>query len=289
MKSKILISLVLIAIALLVIAVTAISSRSNDPQPEDEQRELLPQTRTYENDIHGYSLSYPATLTDREYSPDNVVFGTIRGEAFDGVAEVRLVGTAGAPGSTFLEAVGAELIALCAADGPESSFSCTSVMSTEPFTTVAGAPGHVLYLRGELTHLGTQQVTEVRKGPYIVLPLTTSATHSAVLVVHPPLNLSADETDAEAIQAIAKSVVIENREAANDPVTSYLRDHISQLSPVKEQLGGTFYITRIEMKNGAGTVEYEDGHNAYTADFTYTLDENGAVTVTSFTVREQQE
>lgn len=70
-------------------------------------------------------------------------------------------------------------------------------------------------------------------------------------------------------------------------IEQYVTNTISSLSPIKEQLGGTFYVTKIEADGGSGVVEYEDGHNAYVADFTYEIEpEHGAITITSFTVRE---
>ncbi|MBP9855750.1 MAG: hypothetical protein KBC48_00370 [Candidatus Pacebacteria bacterium] len=68
-------------------------------------------------------------------------------------------------------------------------------------------------------------------------------------------------------------------------IESYVKNDISTLSPVKEQLGGTFYVTAIETNNGTGVVSYEDGHNAYTADFTYTIADDGKPTITNFTIR----
>jgi hypothetical protein len=68
-------------------------------------------------------------------------------------------------------------------------------------------------------------------------------------------------------------------------IEEYVRKNISTLSPEKEQVGGTFYVTNIEAAGGVGTVKYEDGHVAYVADFTYVTDQNGTVSVTSFTVR----
>lgn len=68
-------------------------------------------------------------------------------------------------------------------------------------------------------------------------------------------------------------------------VESYVKNSISTLSPVKEQLGGTFYVTKITTKDGKGVVEYEDGHNAYTASFTYSVGEEGKPLVTNFVVR----
>lgn len=69
-------------------------------------------------------------------------------------------------------------------------------------------------------------------------------------------------------------------------IETYVTRNISTVSPVKEQLGGTFYVTKIETREGKGVVEYEDGHNAYTADFTYTIEDTGKPSLTSFTVRE---
>jgi hypothetical protein len=69
-------------------------------------------------------------------------------------------------------------------------------------------------------------------------------------------------------------------------IETYVRQNISQLSPAPEELGGTFYVTKLSAQNGSGTVEYEDGHNAYTADFTYEVSAEGKPTVLSFIVRQ---
>lgn len=69
-------------------------------------------------------------------------------------------------------------------------------------------------------------------------------------------------------------------------INSFVRNSISFLSPVKESLGGTFYVTKIETSAGTGVVEYEDGHNAYTADFTYTVSQDGKPTIETFKVRQ---
>lgn len=70
---------------------------------------------------------------------------------------------------------------------------------------------------------------------------------------------------------------------AFDALEKYIKEHISELSPVKETLGGTFFVTRIRAYDNEGTVEYEDGHNAYTASFTYTI-EGDTVSVQNFSV-----
>lgn len=68
-------------------------------------------------------------------------------------------------------------------------------------------------------------------------------------------------------------------------IESYVTTNISLLSPIKEQLGGTFYVTDIEATNGSGTVAYEDGHNAYVADFTYEINEDRGIAIKSFETR----
>jgi hypothetical protein len=68
-------------------------------------------------------------------------------------------------------------------------------------------------------------------------------------------------------------------------IENYIATHIHDFSPVKEQLGGTFHVTKVTAHGGAGTVYYEDGHSAYVADFTYSVDDFGAVSIDSFKVR----
>lgn len=69
-------------------------------------------------------------------------------------------------------------------------------------------------------------------------------------------------------------------------VEQYLREHISELSPVEEVLGGTFFITRyVYTDNNIVTVHYEDGHNAYVASVTYTLG-NDKINVSKFSLLE---
>ena len=76
-------------------------------------------------------------------------------------------------------------------------------------------------------------------------------------------------------------------ETPKESIEEYVSKNISTLSTEPEQLGGTFYVTSIEAKDGSGVVSYEDGHNAYTADFTYSTNESGSFSVDSFVVRPQ--
>jgi len=58
-------------------------------------------------------------------------------------------------------------------------------------------------------------------------------------------------------------------------VTTYIKAKISELSPELPVLGGTFYVTDISFTGpSAGEVSYEDGHVAFVADFSYSIDES---------------
>lgn len=59
---------------------------------------------------------------------------------------------------------------------------------------------------------------------------------------------------------------------------SFLMENISIISPEKEVLGGTFYITNIEWLNfNEGIVDYEDGHIALKAAFGLTYSDETRV------------
>lgn len=76
-------------------------------------------------------------------------------------------------------------------------------------------------------------------------------------------------------------------------IESFVTQRISELSPEKEVLGGTFQVTDIRLTpregtsvaSGTGVVSYEDGHNAYTADFSYEADDFKGISITNFVIR----
>lgn len=104
----------------------------------------------------------------------------------------------------------------------------------------------------------------------------------AAVLIGAAVTLHSSKGDETAPAASEEPVTVESVQ----PVEDYVRANISTLSPEPEVLGGTFYVTDVEARGGAGTVSYEDGHNAFTADFTYSVDASGIVSVTSFTVRD---
>jgi len=161
--------------------------------------------KTYTNSVHAYELVYPAELDVKEYTDDIVTFGIVSEDSVEGYAEARIVTAQGEAGQTPEDAVADQLKNLCAADGPTASFSCTNTLSIEPFTTANAEQGYVLMLEGELTQLASSTSEIIPKGPYYVIPLASSATISKVLVIAPPLNMSAAESDANLIRTIAES------------------------------------------------------------------------------------
>ncbi len=83
----------------------------------------------------------------------------------------------------------------------------------------------------------------------------------------------------------AEDAPLESTSVRATNVEDYVKAHITELSPEKATMGGTFMVTNIEAHDGEGTVYYEDGHNAYVADFFYTMDEQKGITFTSFVIR----
>lgn len=162
----------------------------------------------YENAEQGYALAYPEGLDILEYTDDMASIGHLIEGSIASVADVRVQTIEGKEGESFTDAAVRELANLCAADGPDSSFSCTQVTRVSPFTSDAGASGYELYLKGELTDRASGSVTETEKGPYYAFVLATGATATKVLIVSAPLNLSGEEADAMTIRAIAQNVRI---------------------------------------------------------------------------------
>jgi len=161
----------------------------------------------YRNAVHDFSLSYPENLDILEYSPEMGSIGHLTEGGIDAVAEFRVVTIEGQPGETPGDAAARELMPLCAADGPDTTFSCTGVEEVDPFVSTPDVRGFEIYLTGDLTTISTGETTTVRKGPFFAFPLETSATATKVLIVHAPLNQSAEEADAETIRLIAETVV----------------------------------------------------------------------------------
>lgn len=71
-------------------------------------------------------------------------------------------------------------------------------------------------------------------------------------------------------------------------VEEYIKENISKISPTKGVLGGKFYITKVTFNGvGSGKVEYEDGHIALKADFSYIIDNTGSIIIKDFDIIEK--
>lgn len=85
----------------------------------------------------------------------------------------------------------------------------------------------------------------------------------------------------------AAAHALENSDRSVSP-SEYVKRNITGLSGeagIVASLGGTFQVTKIEAANGKGTVSYEDGHNAYSAEFAYAVDKKGLVSITAFSIK----
>lgn len=71
-------------------------------------------------------------------------------------------------------------------------------------------------------------------------------------------------------------------------VGDHIRNNISELSPKEEVLGGTFHVTSINFSGtSSAIVEYEDGHQAHTAQAEFNVTPEEEVTITSFELMEE--
>ena len=92
-------------------------------------------------------------------------------------------------------------------------------------------------------------------------------------------NQSKDYTDQEQLSQEEKKFLL----------NEYLKNHISEISPQKEVLGGKFYITSLEIsQEDKATVEYEDGHIVIKAIFDFQI-RNNEVSINNFKILPQEE
>ncbi|HVS79548.1 MAG TPA: hypothetical protein VHF05_01085 [Candidatus Paceibacterota bacterium] len=201
-----------VILAIFIIALAIWLPNRNDSSAADRTEQstapATPPVATYGNTAYGYELDFPPELETRMYSQDDVVFGHKEGDGIDGVAEARVLKTGDAEGGELENAVIGEMANLCAADGPNESLSCSGAdqAGAQAFISDSGLRGFIFYLSGEIKNTSAGSSTPIEKGPYVAFPLTDGAT----LVIHPPLNKNAKETDASVITQVAKSVRIKD-------------------------------------------------------------------------------
>lgn len=98
--------------------------------------------------------------------------------------------------------------------------------------------------------------------------------------------INENELDSENTEEIDENAYNEREEL----LRSYLDENISEISPEKEVLGGTFFVTSLIL-NGEDKfiVEYEDGHIALEAFGKYFIDEENNIYIQEFTLLEDEE
>lgn len=68
-------------------------------------------------------------------------------------------------------------------------------------------------------------------------------------------------------------------------LSEYLMNNISVISPIKEVLGGKFFITNLDCRNSnLCEVEYEDGHILLKASFNYSIGVEKIVMIENFKI-----
>jgi hypothetical protein len=265
-------------IAILVIGLIWFSVSRPDTENRSEE------TLRYESEANGFALDYPKDLTYQESDDGTVVFKA----GADEKAELQVVTIANDGADSLETAVARELANLCSATSTSVSYTC-EIDDLEPFRTTAGVSGYMLDLKRMASTTSTSTEAEDR-GPFLIIPLRTNTTESSVLIIYPPLTLPEADIDSRLLQKMAKTVVLlgGNTPASTQTIEEYVKSVINDLSSeaaVPPVLGGTYYVTEIMAGDGKGVVSYEDGHVAHTADFTYSIDANGRISMNSFTVR----
>jgi len=205
-------ALVIVLIIILIAGIALEYAHRHSSRPAAPGAPAAAAMKTYTNTTYGYSLSYPASLSVEEYPNGDAVIGDITDQNVNGVAETHVLSLSNTPSNVsdndFVQAAAKQLANYCAADGPTGSFSCAGVASSTAFTTTNGTNGYELYLNGEMNNFQTKQKSSVLKGPYFVFPLNTSATSTEILSIQAPLAQTAAEADASTIEAIAKSLTL---------------------------------------------------------------------------------
>lgn len=163
----------------------------------------LPETTTFKSRY--YSFDYPRTYTAKEYASGVVSIGEENGDAITPYIEVNRYQSdpdVATPGS-FDAFMKRQASALCGADGPTESITCTEVGVT-PYTSPKGLTGQMLNLTLVKKNLASGTTTSSTYGPFYVFNTTDPATEDAPLrysaiFVYPSLAAFVDGTTTPAL------------------------------------------------------------------------------------------
>lgn len=140
----------------------------------------LPDTTTFKSKF--FSFDYPRTYTAQEYAPGVVSIGTKNGDVLMPYIEVNRYQSdpdVAIPAS-FDIFMKRQASALCGADGPIESITCTQVGVT-PYSSPKGFSGQKLNLTLVRKNLKSGTTTSSTYGPFYVFNTTATATPDSPL------------------------------------------------------------------------------------------------------------
>jgi hypothetical protein len=175
--------------------------------------------KTYQNTQYGYSFAYPSNLQIKEYTPEIVAIGLpTSDDGFTTVTQVD-VSTTETGAASFEEYVFERSKTLCAADGPNESLSCDTLIRNIPFSTDSGLTGDELYLQLVKKTLSTGTTSTTEFGPIYALDIGANAPNSsyAALLIYQPLSGYLDTKDADAVTEVAHSLTVQKVEDRPNP------------------------------------------------------------------------
>lgn len=143
-----------LALAAVIIALIALAFVYSMPRHDTFQ---APQTKTYTNDIYGYSFQYPVGFDAIQYTNELMSVSTSTS------ADVISVFESGVYNEGLMEDNAKNL---CAADGPESTIYCDKVTSSEDFLNNNGILGTKFWLQKVTENLKTHEKATEPFGPF---------------------------------------------------------------------------------------------------------------------------
>lgn len=245
----------IIVALLIVLGLSLFKSFSEQSRPEQLRK-------TYINTTYGFSFSYPETyiLTEKEFNSTTEIILVDKKELevvgrLEGPVSLSISVYKNIPGVSLTDWMQKDESNFKLATGPQSS------------THIAGQEG-VKYewdglYRGRTVVFSYGDVIIALSGTYLE---------------------KTDEIYSD-FDSIVQSFTLGQKMITTAALLEHLKGNISRLSPEKEVLGGTFYITEFTLVDDANAVvSYEDGHNAYTAKVRFSLNANKKVVVEMFSV-----
>jgi len=186
---------------------------------------------TYSNPEVFYSFNYPSDLTVYEYLPATVAIGSGVGDMFSTLIEVQKVTSdAETTYSNFNDFVYKSVRNYCAADGPNETIFCTTVKSSEPFTSKTGLTGEIFTLVRTHRNLTTGKEENGTYGPIYAFNVSANnpGAEYTALIIRPGAALPTEEIVPSELSLVANSLVIHKVESRPDePTTNPSNDAVT--------------------------------------------------------------